>query len=175
LEVVHFGVPPVQFPLELQVVLRVQAFPSSQLVPVGLRLLVQFPVEALQVGAFQHWLLGGAGQVFGEPPPQVPLDWQVVPSLQASPPEQVWPTFLALVTHEPDWHTSWEQASTAPQAVSSGLLLRTQFPFTQLETLHGSFVVQVFGVPWHAPLPSQRSLSVQALSSLHFVLAGSVS
>jgi hypothetical protein len=74
----HVTVAPVQFPL-WQLSGPVQALLSLQVVPFALGGAVEaagHPVAATQVGALWHW--SAPLHVTAMPPPQVPLDWQVV-------------------------------------------------------------------------------------------------
>jgi hypothetical protein len=142
-----FAVPGLHVPA-WQVSLRVQAFPSLQVVPFVFAGLEQVPLTVSQVPAVWHW--SDAVQVFGPPGLHAP-PWQVSTSVQALPSLHVDPFAFA----------GLEQV---PLAVS-------QVP----AVWHWSDATQVFGVPaLHAP-PWHVSVRVQALPSLQaapFALAG---
>src|SRR5437773_1443166 len=161
----------------------VQALPSSHAAPV-LGVTVQLAVP-LQVRVL-HWseVQVIAVPTHWPPPVQVSLNVQALASSHAAPvlgvtvqldvPLQVrvlhWSEVqvIAVPTHWPlpSQVSLKEQASPSSQLVPvSGVTVQLDVPL-QVRVLHWS-EVQVSAVPTHWPLPSQVSLKVQALASLH--------
>src|SRR5438094_591123 len=133
------GLAPTQAPA-VQVSVRVQALPSSQLVPLGLAGLLQTPDAGSQVPAVWHWL--AAVHTTGFAPTQAPA-WQVSLCVQALASLQLAPLGLA------------------------GLL---QAPVAGLQTpavWHWSAAVHTTGFPPTQAPASQVSVRVQALPSSH--------
>ena len=138
------GVSPVHVPA-WQVSLRVQALPSSQLVPSDLAGLEHAPVVGLQVPASWHW--SGAVQTTGLAPVHAPA-WQVSLRVHALPSSHVVPLGFA----------GLEQAPLAGLQVPA--------------SWHWSGAVQVTGfAPVHAPA-WQVSVRVHALPSSHAAVFG---
>src|SRR5438093_4722816 len=173
---------PTQVPF-WQVSAAVQALPSSQLVPVsGVTAQLAVPLQVRVL----HW---SEVQVIVVPthcPPlvQVSLKVQAPPSSQLVPvsgvtvqlavPSQVrvlhWSEVQVIVvpTHcpPPSQVSLKVQALPSSQLVPvSGVTVQLAVP-SQVRVLHVS-EVQVMAVPTHCPLPSQVSLNVQVLPSLH--------
>ena len=193
------GVAPVHVPA-WQVSLRVQALPSSQLVPSGLAGLEHAPVVGLQVPASWHW--SGAVQTTGLAPVHAPA-WQVSLRVHALPSSHVVPLGFAGLEQAPlaglqvpaSWHWSgavqrtgfapvhapaWQvslrvHALPSSHVLPSGLAGLEQAPVAGLQvpaSWHWSGAVQSTGfVPVHVPA-WQVSLRVHALASSQAVPLG---
>jgi hypothetical protein len=142
-----FGEPAVHVPA-WQVSLRVQAFPSLQVVPFAFAGLEQVPLTVSQVPAVWHW--SSTVHVFGAPGLHAP-PWQVSTRVQALPSLHADPLALAGLEQMP--------------------LVVSQVP----AVWQWSDAAHVFGAPGLQAPPWQVSTRVQALPSLHadpFALAG---
>src|SRR5712692_8543056 len=176
---------PTHWPPLVQVSLKVQASPSSQLVPVS-GVTVQLDVP-LQVRVL-HWSEVQVRAVPTHWPPlvQVSLKVQASPSSQLAPVRcvtvQLEVPLQVRVLHWSEVHvmavpTHWPplvQVSLKVQALPSshaapvlGVTVQLPVPL-QVRVLHWS-EVQVMAVPTHWPLPLQVSLKVQASPSSQLV------
>src|SRR5438132_6806443 len=174
---------PTHCPPPVQVSLKVQVLPSSELVPVSgvtAQLAVPLQVRVLHWSEVQVIVV----PTHCPPPVQVSLKVQALPSSQLVPvsgvtaqlavPLQVrvlhWSEVQVIVvpTHcpPPSQVSLKVQALPSSQLVPvSGVTVQLDVP-SQVRVLHVS-EVQVMAVPTHSPLPSQVSLNVQVLPSSH--------
>jgi len=159
------GVPGAQAPF-WQESPTVQALPSEQEVPFGFNGCEHTPVAGLQVPGAWH---SSAGQhSVGVPGTQLPA-WQASPTVQALPSEQEVPFGFNGCVHAPvaglQAPTSWHES----RAVQTTLLTWWQVPSgLQPSTVHRLPSLH-WTTPMQFPAPSQWSLPVHALPSLHDV------
>src|SRR5438309_2972741 len=179
---------PTHCPPPSQVSLKVQALPSSQVVPViGVTVQLDVPLHVRVLHVSEVKVM--AMPTHCPPPSQVSLNVQALPSSQLVPvsgvtaqlavPLQVrvlhWSEVQVMVvmTHWPPLvQVSLKvQALPSSQLVPvSGVTVQLDVP-SQVRVLHWS-EVQVIVVPTHCPPPSQVSLKVQALPSSQGVPVG---